>query len=150
MIEVAFTWSPPSWIRMLPQALMLAATCSTVPEDGAEEACDDPAEDIAEPAPAGEDAAVAGADEAATVDEELPDPAGEAVLDEPQAASPKVTVTAAADTKMDRRNIENTPISDQVEGEARHQPTGRRPVDPFPAPEANSVLIVVVNIAWAL
>src|SRR5229473_530020 len=31
MIEVALTWLPPSWVRMLPQALMLAATGITTP-----------------------------------------------------------------------------------------------------------------------
>src|SRR3954453_4021490 len=33
MIDTARTWAPPSWVRMLPQALMLATTSSLPPLD---------------------------------------------------------------------------------------------------------------------
>lgn len=72
MIDVAFTCSPPNWIRMLPHALMLAATWITVPDDGADD-------DVA-----GEDAADAGADTGAEVIAEGEEPAGDATDAEPE------------------------------------------------------------------
>ena len=57
MIDVAFTCDPPSWDRMLPHALMLAATVMTLPDPpeplgpdaGALPFCVPPLEDVLHP-----------------------------------------------------------------------------------------------------
>lgn len=95
---------------MLPQALMLAATWITVPEEGTVDAAGEDAEGADEKADAediGDEEELTEA-EAASVEVavagELPTE-GAAVLDEPQALSPTARTTAAAGRKMDRRNI---------------------------------------------
>ncbi len=149
---------------MLPQALMLAATWITVPEEGTGDAAGDDAVGAGEEASAediGDEEALteAEAGTAADGDEEGAAPAevavagellaeGAVVLDEPQALSPTARTTAAEGRKMDRRNI--TELSNfEVRQDTKQRPgQGRQRRDGGcrPCSEANLLLIVVVNI----